>query len=214
MRATSHQLEITQFRFQSQIVGSRVCLMKSVDTVSKLVFPIFTVQSIVGYILSSLSTSSQLLSLFKTLHWWSRVISASQFKHLDFSDDTLEGVNANGAGEGNFWTYGETRKGDRLIIWGVSGERWLLSNSFSGDLIHLHLFESLWAKGERFGGERTVGEGSLFGNWSIHCRPGQYWVSLKVKALYFSLSSLSKVTIALTVKRVSGVLKSTKRGQK
>ena len=152
MRATSHQLEITQFRFQSQIVGSRVCPMKSVNTVSKLVCPIFTVQSIVGYILSSLSTSSQLLSLFKTLHWWSRVISASQFRHLEFSDDTLEGVKANGAGEGNFWTYGETRRGDRLIIGGVSGERWLLSNSFSGDSISSSpIWKSLGQRGKVWG---------------------------------------------------------------
>ena len=106
----------------------------------------------VGYKSCSFSTSSQELSLSMSSHWWSRVISASQFRHLDFSDDTLEGVKANGAGEGNFLTYGETRRGDRLIIGGVSGERWLLSNSFSGDSISSSpIWKSLGQRGKVWG---------------------------------------------------------------
>ena len=62
-------------------------------------------------------------------HWCSGVISASQFKHLDFSGGTGPGVKTRGAGagEGRLFVQGEIGKGE------FSGQGELLSSSFSGD---------------------------------------------------------------------------------
>ena len=86
-------------------------------------------RSRVGYKSRSFSISSQSLSLSVTTHWWSGVISASQFKHLDFSGGS--GVNTRGAGEGRPFVHGEIGEGE------FSGQGGLLSIYFSGDSISL-----------------------------------------------------------------------------
>ena len=75
-----------------------------------------------------LSCSVLPVSLFpNTSHWWSGVISASQFKHLGFISS---GVNTRGAGKGGK----PFAQGEIGWIWGeFTGYGGLLSISFSGD---------------------------------------------------------------------------------
>ena len=73
------------------------------------------------YVSCSFSMSSQSLSV--ALHWWSGVISASQFEHMDFLEGT--GVKTSGAGEGRPFKQGEIEEGE------LTGRGGLLS--FSGD---------------------------------------------------------------------------------
>ena len=108
----------------------------------------------VGYKSSSFSTSSQLLSLSVASHWWSGVITASQFKQLDTFDGT--GVKIRGAGEGRPFIQGEMGEGE------FSRRVGLLRISFSGDSVSLSptwmSFLILCAKGERLEGEGALGE--------------------------------------------------------
>ena len=125
---------------------------------SRILFVNFSAQSSlftsnVGYKSCSLSKSSQLLSLSKVSHWWSGVISASQFKQ--FPTVGFSGVKTSGAGEGKSSVQGKT--GVRSFL----GKGELLSTSFSGDSTSLlsPIWISdliLWAKGERFEGESRV----------------------------------------------------------
>ena len=67
----------------------------------------FTMFSFLGlctsYVSCSFSMSSQSLSVAS--HWWSCVISASQFEHMDFLEGT--GVKTSGAGKGRPFKQGE-----------------------------------------------------------------------------------------------------------
>ena len=76
--------------------------------------------------------SSQLLSLCVASHWWSGVISASQFTQLDSLDLSARdsggaGVKTRGAGDGGLFKQGEMG----VEAFAEQGE--LLSISFSGD---------------------------------------------------------------------------------
>ena len=63
-------------------------------------------------------------------HWWSCVISASQFEHLDFLE--LTGVKTSGAGEGRPFRQGEIEEGELTWRGGLlrcSGDSNSLSNT-------------------------------------------------------------------------------------
>ena len=124
--------------------------------------------SSVGYPSSS---SSQELSLSTASHWWSWVISASQFQQLCFFGAT--GVKTSDTGEGISFKHGEKIAGE----FSLKGK--LLSSSFSGDSTS---FSAIWMsflilcdKGGKFGGEWSFGElgrGRFFALWMLSCKAG------------------------------------------
>ena len=128
--------------------------------------------------LAGITDSGGKAPLSAASHWWSGVISASQFEQLDFtggpglgvktrgagistSSWVFEGVNTRGAGGGMPFTQGEHGGGD------FSGKVWLLSTSLSPIWMSSRI---LWAKGDWTDGE--FGSGRFFSllAWSAYKR--------------------------------------------